>query len=199
MAKTSSNLAELELKYEMVKLYLWLSMRYPEIFVDRESALSLEEVIEECIDESLVHGPLSHKNACIGHKARRMRSSKVSKPEHTALSLEDAIKEYIDEPSPDMFARNGRKAKRMLSRKYSALSLEAIKKYIDKALVHGPSSARGGRGKRTHSKRKRTAPWHSLEDAVKEYIDESLVRKYAPVRHGAKRMRSNKGRRKHIR
>ena len=95
VAKSSSNLAELECKYEVVKLYLWLSMRYPETFVDGEIARSLQEAIEDCIHESLAaeDGPLSLRTTggakrarhrtkgsrTVRHSARKMRSSKAKR------------------------------------------------------------------------------------------------------------------------
>lgn len=79
VAKSSSNLAELELKYEVVKLYLWLSMRYPEAFVDRGVAESLEEAIEEGIEESLELGSTLPVSGGVRPRARRGRSRKTKR------------------------------------------------------------------------------------------------------------------------
>lgn len=57
LARTSLQLAELETQHEMVNLYLWLSMRFPETFMDSEEAQELQEDIEQCISQSLEQGP----------------------------------------------------------------------------------------------------------------------------------------------
>lgn len=57
VAKLPSQIAMLEQKYEVVNLYLWLAMRFPEIFVDAEEARFLQDAIEEYIEKSLLLKP----------------------------------------------------------------------------------------------------------------------------------------------
>lgn len=75
MAKTPHQLEKLEMNYELVTLYLWLGMRFPETFVDRDGAYHLQDSIEECIGRSLKQGPplkpAVHRRMKFSKKQRR--------------------------------------------------------------------------------------------------------------------------------
>jgi hypothetical protein len=54
-------LSDLCLKHNVLDLYLWLSIRYPEFFVERELCLEQKSFAIECIQESLESTHLQHK------------------------------------------------------------------------------------------------------------------------------------------
>jgi Mitochondrial degradasome RNA helicase subunit C terminal len=54
-------LSDLCLKHNVLDLYLWLSIRYPEFFVERELCLEQKAFAIECIQESLESTHLQHK------------------------------------------------------------------------------------------------------------------------------------------
>lgn len=77
LAKTPLQLAELEAKYEVANLYLWLGMRFPEAFVAVEEACDLQEAVQEFIERSLQHGP-SLRSAAAQRRRRRRRKRLVT-------------------------------------------------------------------------------------------------------------------------
>ncbi|WP_456323085.1 helicase-related protein [Hydrogenimonas sp.] len=56
VAKTSDMLFEAEERVKEVSLYLWLSYRFPEAFIDTEHALKAREILNEFIERSLRQG-----------------------------------------------------------------------------------------------------------------------------------------------
>lgn len=54
-------LSDLCLKHNVLDLYLWLSIRYPEFFVERELCLEQKSFAIECIQESLESTHLQHR------------------------------------------------------------------------------------------------------------------------------------------
>jgi Mitochondrial degradasome RNA helicase subunit C terminal len=67
-------LSDLCLKHNVLDLYLWLSLRYPEFFVERELCQEQKSFAIECIQESLESSHLQHRFSHSNeYKAMRIR------------------------------------------------------------------------------------------------------------------------------
>lgn len=67
-------LSDLCLKHNVLDLYLWLSIRYPEFFVERDLCLEQKSFAIECIQESLESSHLLHRfSHSAEYKAMRVK------------------------------------------------------------------------------------------------------------------------------